>query len=442
MFEAGEVDSVAVEQLKLEAAQDDTVAMRTFVKELRRSDSVATLKFRLDTLDAKTQKRVIKQVLDTRKAAEKRAADRARAAELAIIGEERLAKRIEKLDAEKARAARQSERQGERQGFWKRLFGRDDDYDTLSDSLSLGGVVDSLALDSLALDSLMLDSLALDSLMVDSLMVDSLQVDSLYRLVIGLRNSRTYRSDFQTVSDSLVTNSADSTIRLYYSPIMWHNENQIVSDQADIYTENQELTHADFIGTPLMSSRLYEDDTTYYNQIAGRVITTYFRDREVYMNHVEGNAQTLYYMQDEESGDLTGLMVMESGSATFYIEEQAVVGITYRTSPVYIIHPIEKIPANQSLFLKNFKWYEDIRPERDSVFDRTIRASQRDEKRALEMPEFPINEELEQQKKNLIEDGVWRERSELIDAKREAWLNSLGFKSGQPREEGDDPFNL
>ncbi len=436
---SGEVDSLSAISLKREAAKQDSIDQRQFIRDLRESDSIATLKQRLDTLDVKAQKRVIKSVIDKRKAYEKRLEQKARYAELAIIAKERQLKRTEQLNAQAARAARQntqpqSGEQGEKLSRRERRKLKDIEL-IESDSISTEIDADSLSIDPLSLDSLDLDSLALDSLAIDTLVADSI-----YRLVIGIRNSQTFRSDFQTKSDSLVTNSADSTIRLYHSPIMWHEKNQIVSEQSDIYTAYEQITHAVFNGNPIMSSKV-TDDTIHFNQIKGRVITTLFRDQEVYRNDVDGNAQTLYYTTDDQSGELTGLMVIESGSASFYIEEQEMDRIAYRTSPVYTIHPIDKIPAEQSLYLKDFKWWENIQPQRETIFTRTIRPSIREQKRALEHPSFPINEEMEQQKSNLIEDGMWSDRNDLIDAKREAWFNSLGYKSGEPRKEDEDPFS-
>ena len=89
--------------------------------------------------------------------------------------------------------------------------------------------------------------------------------------------------------------STDSTIHLYINPVLWNQGNQITSDVMDIFTENQQITRAEFIGTPMMVSQL---DTVHYNQVAGKQMTAWFRDNQIYRNDVNGNAQTIYYMQD------------------------------------------------------------------------------------------------------------------------------------------------
>ena len=73
--------------------------------------------------------------------------------------------------------------------------------------------------------------------------VDSTAVprDTLYRLIKGFRDVRVFRSDFQTVCDSMVAISTDSTIHLYIEPVLWNQSNQITSEVMDIYTKNQQI---------------------------------------------------------------------------------------------------------------------------------------------------------------------------------------------------------
>ena len=281
------------------------------------------------------------------------------------------------------------------------------------------------------------DSLAADSLAMripaDS--VDSLtdSADSVYRLMKGFRNVRIFRSDFQAVCDSMTAISTDSTIHLYINPVLWNQGNQITSDVMDIFTENQQITRAEFIGTPMMVSQL---DTVHYNQVAGKQMTAWFRDNQIYRNDVNGNAQTIYYMQDGEPPQITGMGVIESGDCSFYIEDKQVVTIVYRKDPDWNIYPMDKIPADQELYLKGFKWEGARRPTQGAVFDRRVRPSQREEKRHLAHPDFPLLKALEERKKQLIEERRWADRNDQVDAATVEWMRALGFEVGQPRESG------
>ena len=292
-------------------------------------------------------------------------------------------------------------------------------------------------------DSLMMrlvDSLAAaDSaaMVIPADSIDSLAApaDSIYRLMKGFRNVRVFRSDFQAVCDSMTAISTDSTIHLYINPVLWNQSNQITSDVMDIYTANQQITHAEFVGSPMMVSQL---DTTHYNQVAGKEMTAWFRDNEIYRDDVNGNAQTIYYMQDGEPPQITGMGVIESGDCSFFIEDKQIVTIVYRKDPVWNIYPMEKIPVDQDLYLKGFKWEGSRRPSQTDVFDRRIRPSQRSVKSRLPHPSFPLQQVLEQRKKLYIEQGRWSDRNDLVDPATVEWMHALGYEVGQPRESGPE----
>ena len=288
---------------------------------------------------------------------------------------------------------------------------------------------DSLAADSLRRDSLAADSLSLDSLGLtpaDSL--DSLARDTIYRLVKGFRNVRIYRSDFQSVCDSLVAVSRDSTIHLYIDPVLWNQNSQITSDVMDIFTANSQIVRAEFVGRPLMVSEL---DTMHYNQVAGKTMTALFRNNQIYRNDVKGNAQTIYFMQEDDSPDIIGLLVLESGDLTFFIEEKQVVKITYRNNPVYTIYPMDKIPPDVDLFLKDFKWEAKRRPTQRDVFDRTIRAAKSSQSR----PQFPIAARIDAFKRRLIESRRWSDRNDVVQPDVIEWMYSLGWRPPEQEEE-------
>ncbi|MFI3317079.1 MAG: OstA-like protein [Rikenellaceae bacterium] len=436
-------DSVARDSLSRDSLMLDSMVLDSLSVDSLRLDSLARA---ADTLNFFERKKADYMAKRKERLAQKAIEDAARKVVLDSIGRARQVQINAKLDAEKVREARQiAQRKAKLAQKEAKKLRRDvargklaaEDTTALMQALAVdtAALIKELAdIDSLTVDSLALDSLALDSLALDSLVADSVKVDSLYRLTKGYRNVKIYRSDFQAVADSMVTTSIDSIIRLYIAPVLWHDANQVTSEVMDIYSSNNKITKAIFTeGNPIMASEL--PDKKYYNQVAGKVITSLFADGEVYRNNVDGNAQTLYFMQDDETQEVDGLMTMESGSATFYIEEQTVVGITYRGEPNYVLYPLEMIPADQSLSLKGFTWLSDRRPEQEDVFDRTIRPTQREENSALPRPEFPIYEALNANRKHLIESKLWLERDDVVSPQAQEWMESLGYQTGQPRPE-------
>ncbi|WP_195461119.1 OstA-like protein [Alistipes sp. D31t1_170403_E11] len=398
----------------------------------------------LDTLVGDARKAYLKEQADKLKAAQKAAAAKAKKEKLEQIAQKRQEKTTAKLLAQKEReekrlAARKLKAESKLRARQARAARKGKPIP--ADSTALREIDSLIGRNAMEQDSLLMqmsDSLAADSLamLIPADSVDSLteSADSIYRLMKGFRDVRIFRSDFQAVCDSMTAISTDSTIHLYIDPVLWNQGNQITSNVMDIFTENQQVTHAEFIGSPMMVSQL---DTVHYNQVAGKQMTAWFHDNEIYRNDVNGNAQTIYYMQDGEPPEITGMGVIESGDCSFYIEDKQVVTIVYRKDPDWNIYPMDKIPADQELYLKGFKWEGARRPTTQrAVFDRRIRPSLREEKSQLEHPAFPLMKALEEHKKKLIGERRWADRIDQVDPATVEWMRALGFEVGQPRESG------
>lgn len=252
---------------------------------------------------------------------------------------------------------------------------------------------------------------------------DTVAVDSTFKLIMALRNVRMFRSDAQMVCDSLISRSTDSVIHLYRNPVLWNEENQIIADSMHIYNTAGRLTKALFEGHPMT---IAEIDTAHYNQVAGKEMIAYFNEKnELYRNDVNGNVQTIYYMQEENSPQITMMAYIESGDMTAYLENRQLKGITYRTNPTYFFYPIDKIPEDRETKLKGFKWEANRRPTRDSVMTRTIRPTERIEKGNLARPNFPIERAMTLRRQRLLEQGRWRDRTDTLSIETIEWVESV-----------------
>ena len=394
-----------------------------------------------DTLTVAQRKALLKEAAKRAKAEEKAAAAKEKKKKLDEIAarrkEKMTARLLEQKEREEARlTARRLKAESKLKARQARATrkGRMIQIDSTAlrelDSLIVLNMAEQDSLLNLLVDSLLTDPAAM-AIPADS--IDSLTAprDSIYRLLKGFRNVKIYRSDFQTVCDSMTAISTDSTIHLYIDPVLWNENNQITSDVMDIFTENQQLTRAEFIGSPMMVSQL---DTTHYNQVAGKTMTAYFFNNQIYRNDVNGNAQTIYYMQDGEPVEITMMGVIESGEISFFIEDKQVVQITYRGDPVYNFYPMDKIPPTQDIRLKGFKWEGARRPSQAEVFDRRIRPSERERRSEMKHPDFPIMQRIDEHRKRLIEQRRWTDRNDQVDAATVEWMHSLGYEVGQPRK--------
>ncbi len=267
---------------------------------------------------------------------------------------------------------------------------------------------------------------------------DSMSVDSTYRVVVAYHNVRAFNKDFQMVSDSMVLETIDSTIRLFVKPVVWSTNNQMAAEKMDLYVKDGNLDYADLIDRPVMSSQVRENDSVYFNQVTGKDMHIKFENNEVTRNDVNGNVETLYFMLDDNNKEeVTTVAKIESGDATFYIEEKELNAAAYRTQPTYVFTPMDKRPSDVGLYLQDFVWYASRRPLLVDVLNREVRTSRRDVVDTLPRPTFEIAAQIDAERERLVESGEWSDRTDEVSVGSTEWMKSLGFTPGEPRDSGE-----
>lgn len=283
---------------------------------------------------------------------------------------------------------------------------------SLSDSTMIA-LADSLAVDSLSGKGALGDSLALDSLSsVDSLSMASpaSEKDSMERVVRAYRNVKIFRSDFQAVADSVVGFSVDSVMNMYGRPILWAEQSQVTADQIDAYAKDEKLDWADFIGSPFITQ---EVDTSMYNQASGKEMRAFFLNNEMDYAELEGTVMNYYYMEDEDSL-VVAFAVINCAMLTMYFENQEPAKMNWSGQPEWIIYPIEDIPSTQPQRLEGYTWSPQLRPaNKEEITTRTVLPSIRVECLTYDKPTFKIEQRINSYKKQILEEGIWRDRTDL-----------------------------
>ncbi len=412
------------------AAVTDSLPADTLRADSLKTDSLAVAA--ADTLTKAQRRALLKEQAKKERAEQKKIKAEALRKKLDEIADRRQAKRTAQLRrmeaADSARRAKAQSRADERLRKSLAKMAKKGIKVAPADSTVMAGIDSMFAAELMQQDSSvnrMLDSLLavyFPKIEADTLAADTLAVDSTYRLLLGYRNVRMFRSDFQSVCDSLTFSTVDSVIHMYISPVLWNDNNQITSEIMHVITQNQQVVRADFEGKPLTVAEI---DTLHYNQVAGKEMSAHFRDNQIYRNDVNGNVQTIYYMEENNPPEITMMAYIESADMTSYIENRRIVGITYRGNPTYIFYPMDKIPESQPLFLQGFSWEKDRRPTKEDVFKRKIRESLREVKEALEKPAFPINDALDRRKERLIRRKAWSDRTDTLSVETLEWLESL-----------------
>lgn len=230
-----------------------------------------------------------------------------------------------------------------------------------SDSLSLRSIhgddylqhiTDSIVLPQ---DTTILDSSTL-TLSQDTIPPEP--TDSTYRIIKGYHKVRMYRSDIQAVCDSLVFNTLDSCITMYYDPIIWNGGQQVLGEKILIYLNDSTIEWAHIQEQALVVEQL---DSIHFNQISGREIKAYFKDGEIDHTDVIGNVLVVYYYQEEDGKELVGLNTTEASNLTAYMVDRQMEKLLITKKSNGVFYPILQIPPDK-MKLPTFGWFNKLRP--------------------------------------------------------------------------------
>ena len=175
-----------------------------------------------------------------------------------------------------------------------------------------------------------------------------------------------FKKDLQGACDSLVYNRTDSTIRLYYLPVLWSGLNQLTADSITLQTSNSEITNIYLINNAFITAKADSDqtvalDSARYNQIRGKNMTGFLLENKLYKINVNGNGQTIYYAKNNKQKNFA-VNRAECSDLVIYVDDNKVKSITLLNAPDGTLYPIRQLSVNE-LRLKGFSWHEQRRPQ-------------------------------------------------------------------------------
>ncbi len=185
--------------------------------------------------------------------------------------------------------------------------------------------------------------------------------------LFAYHNTRFYRKDIQGSCDSLNFNFADSLISMYKLPVLWADQNQLTADTIKILTGKNSIKQIYMYSTAFIVSK---DTTETFNQIRGKNMIGHFVDNELNSIDVKGNAETVYYVREDDKS-LIGVNKAAGSSMRLYVNDSKIERIVYFDKPSGNMFPDKEVPAEERL-LKGFNWRLTSRPmNKDDIFRST-----------------------------------------------------------------------
>ncbi|MDD4778003.1 MAG: OstA-like protein [Fermentimonas sp.] len=200
-----------------------------------------------------------------------------------------------------------------------------------------------------------------------------MSTDSTFRDIKAFYDVRFYRADIQGVCDSIHYSSRDSMLYMIGSPVVWNENNQISGYQINVHMNDSTIEKAIVKDYAMAIQDRREGDQ--YNQLSGRDMTAYFRDGEIYNVLVEGNAESLYYLVEEDS-TIIGLNKTESPYLSMDIENQKITRLKLWPATTAVTTPLPQLQPEQTR-LERFAWLDYLRPISPSdIFRSNVRKSE------------------------------------------------------------------
>ncbi len=174
----------------------------------------------------------------------------------------------------------------------------------------------------------------------------------------GLHDVRILKSDLQATCDSLVFNQSDSIFILYKQPFVWSDSSQLNGDTISVFIKNGKVDMLDVTSNALA---LNSTDLQFFNQLSGRKLISLFDNGKMSKMSVFGNAQMVYYLQDNKKAYI-GVNTTEASRITFYFENNKIIHTKEYIEPRSKVFPMQKVNHN-NLKLKGFIWNDENRPK-------------------------------------------------------------------------------
>jgi lipopolysaccharide export system protein LptA len=174
----------------------------------------------------------------------------------------------------------------------------------------------------------------------------------------AFHNVRIFSDSLQAVGDSVFYSFKDSIFRLFQNPVVWGNENQITGDTIYLYTKSKKPERLHVHENAMIINKV---SNAYYNQISGNDLKGYFKEGDLDYMRVKGNAESIYYIADDDSAYI-GVNQAAGDAIDIFFEEGKLNRVVFVKDVKGTTYPIRQ-KSPEEMRLRNFKWQETRRPK-------------------------------------------------------------------------------
>ena len=203
-----------------------------------------------------------------------------------------------------------------------------------------------------------------DSLFIKSDTLFSIQ-DSVAnkKYLAAYHHVKMYKSNLQGTADSIVYNILDSTIYMYYDPILWNADSQISADSINILLANNKISK---MNLAVNSFVIAQDSLLNFNQVKGRNMQIHFEDGQIKTADVFGNGESIYFAPNQNIPNSSSMNKLKCSNMRLYFENNSVTELrTYKEIDGNFIPPAEILIPEKKL--RGFQWLIRQKPKLSDI---------------------------------------------------------------------------
>ncbi|OWK69995.1 hypothetical protein CBW18_13515 [Pedobacter sp. AJM] len=181
------------------------------------------------------------------------------------------------------------------------------------------------------------------------------------RIIKAYHGVKIFKTNIQAKTDSVFYTSADSTLRCFVNPIIWSEGSQQIADTIYVQFKNKKLNNLQAIRNAFLVNT--PKDSLRFNQIKGRLMTGFFSKGKLKTMYVDGNAESIYYTQDDSTKVYKEMNQTLSSRIKFIFQdnENDIQDIVYIKGVEGALNPESKVSKDK--VLKGFSWKPKERPK-------------------------------------------------------------------------------
>jgi hypothetical protein len=180
---------------------------------------------------------------------------------------------------------------------------------------------------------------------------------------------KVYRRDAQAMCDSAYYSASDSLLSLYRDPVLWYEHYQCTADTIELLHDSSGMKRA-FLRSNCFA--IQQVDSLRYNQLKGKQGVVYFKDGDPDYVDILGNAQSVFYITEDDKQGNMSLVGVNAGVGTdmriYFDSTGAARRVVTYDKPDMQTYPVGKLPEEWRR-LPDFRWRAGDRPRKpEDVF--------------------------------------------------------------------------